>query len=418
MTTVPYEIRKQGEQFCVYKQDGAKIACHASRSQAEAQRRALYAKEQAQMSGTKTLAQLRDELRDRYALEDSLRHASDRREAAKAATDVDTPVSERAFTVDSHRGSVLITGPAFSIREQANQHANPGFQYLHGRFVEAERANRNGAFWSTEDLQLGKPTVAGGPLNWLHQERHVIGTLLSADLVSPREDAAEYDREVARDFSTKERKKLAGQGKAMKDQSFPIKNEQDLKNAIRLAGNAKDPAAARRHIIRRARALGLTRLIPDSWTKETAAVDIGNHIVADAAVWRFLYPAESDLVQRASESRELWYSMECVSKHVQCMETADHAGCGETFEYATYMTDREKCCEHLRNGGGARRFVEPVFLGGAVILPPVRPGWSNATAEVAREAARVTEQYELANSLTRPEAEGMVAQLLDWANTL
>ena len=354
---------------------------------------------------TKSLAELRDELRNRYAFQ---------REAAKVATDVHTSSPEPAFTVDSPRGSVVITGPAYSIREQADQKRNPGFQYLHGRFVEAERANRNGAYWSTQDLELGQPTVAGGPLNWLHQERHVIGTLLSASLVTAQQD----ERQAARDFSQGERKKMAGKGQAKSDGSFPIKNEQDLKNAIRLAGNAKDPAAARRHIIRRARALGLSNLIPDSWSSEKSALDIGNHIAADAAVWRFIFPGEADLVQRASASNELWYSMECVSQRVQCMETDGRPGCGEVFEYATYMTEREKCCEHLRQGAGARRFIEPVFLGGAVILPPVRPGWSNANAEVAREAARVTEEHELANHLTRPEAEGMVSQILDWANTL
>ena len=363
---------------------------------------------------TKSLAALRDELRDRYAFQ---------REAAKLSTDVHIPhvdePTERAFTVDSARGSVVITGPAHTIREQAADQANPGFIYLNGRFVEAERANRNGAYWSTKDLELGQVTVAGGPLNWLHQERHVIGTLLSANLVTEREDAAAYDREAARDFSAGERKKMAGKGQAKSDGSFPIKNAQDLKNAIRLAGNAKDPAAARRHIIRRAQALGLSNLIPDSWTKEKSAAGIGNHINAAAAVWRFLYPAETDLIQRASDSRELWYSMECVSRQVQCLQNAEHAGCGETFEYATYMHDRDNVCEHLREGAGARRFVEPVFLGGAVILPPVRPGWANANAEVAREAAQLTEQYDLSQGiLTRPEAEGMVGQILDWANSL
>lgn len=68
-----------------------------------------------------------------------------------------------------------------------------------------------------------------------------------------------------RDFNTDERKKLAGSGGAMKDGSFPIKNATDLKNAIRLVGNAKNPAAAKAWIIRRARALGLTANLPDTW---------------------------------------------------------------------------------------------------------------------------------------------------------
>ena len=68
-----------------------------------------------------------------------------------------------------------------------------------------------------------------------------------------------------RDFDAKERKKDAKSGAAMKDGSFPIENSKDLHNAIRLAGNAKDPAAARAHIKRRAAALGLSSEIPDTW---------------------------------------------------------------------------------------------------------------------------------------------------------
>jgi len=70
---------------------------------------------------------------------------------------------------------------------------------------------------------------------------------------------------VARDFNTSERKAAAKTGAAMPDGSFPIKNEADLKNAIRLAGNAKNPAAARAHIKKRAAALGLGDRIPDTW---------------------------------------------------------------------------------------------------------------------------------------------------------
>ena len=48
---------------------------------------------------------------------------------------------------------------------------------------------------------------------------------------------------------------------------FPIQNEGDLRNAIRAIGRAKNPGAAKAHIKQRARSLGLTRLLPDSWEK-------------------------------------------------------------------------------------------------------------------------------------------------------
>lgn len=72
-------------------------------------------------------------------------------------------------------------------------------------------------------------------------------------------------RVVKRDVSSRERDKLKGEGKALPDGSFPIASEQDLKNAISAYGRAKDKEKAKRHIIKRARALKRTDLLPDDW---------------------------------------------------------------------------------------------------------------------------------------------------------
>jgi hypothetical protein len=73
-----------------------------------------------------------------------------------------------------------------------------------------------------------------------------------------------------RDFSGKQRSSMADKGHAMSDGSFPIANVSDLKNAIQALGRAKDPAAAKRHIIKRARALKAVGSLPSDWgTKES-----------------------------------------------------------------------------------------------------------------------------------------------------
>jgi len=61
------------------------------------------------------------------------------------------------------------------------------------------------------------------------------------------------------------RRRLAKKGHALKDGSFPIPDVAHLRKAIKLAGNGKNPAAARALCIRRAKALGRMDLIPDSW---------------------------------------------------------------------------------------------------------------------------------------------------------
>ena len=68
-----------------------------------------------------------------------------------------------------------------------------------------------------------------------------------------------------REFSETRRDKLAKEGKAMKDGSFPIVTVEDLKNAIKSHGRAKNVTAVKAHIKKRARALGKTDLIPDNW---------------------------------------------------------------------------------------------------------------------------------------------------------
>lgn len=81
--------------------------------------------------------------------------------------------------------------------------------------------------------------------------------------MEPLADAAW--RQLARTFTAEEREKLAKSGKALPDGSFPIVTVQDLRNAIQAIGRAKNPARARRHICKRARALGASNIVPDGW---------------------------------------------------------------------------------------------------------------------------------------------------------
>ena len=75
------------------------------------------------------------------------------------------------------------------------------------------------------------------------------------------------------DISTEERTKLAKKREAMPDGSYPIRNEDDLKNAIKAFGRAKegDRAAVRRHIMRRARQLDKKDILPEKWLDQHVA---------------------------------------------------------------------------------------------------------------------------------------------------
>lgn len=70
---------------------------------------------------------------------------------------------------------------------------------------------------------------------------------------------------MAESLSADARKEAADKGEAMPDGSFPIRNKQELAKAILALGRAKNPQAVKAHIIKRARALNATDLLPDSW---------------------------------------------------------------------------------------------------------------------------------------------------------
>jgi len=87
------------------------------------------------------------------------------------------------------------------------------------------------------------------------------------------EEAADIDAEVA-DLALKamyddeERMEMAKGGMAMADGSYPIKDEEDLKNAIMAVGRASNPDEVKMHCQKRAKELGKEDMIPDSWDEE------------------------------------------------------------------------------------------------------------------------------------------------------
>ena len=70
---------------------------------------------------------------------------------------------------------------------------------------------------------------------------------------------------LKRQYSQAERERLARTGAAMPDGSYPIRNRADLQNAIQAVGRAANYADAKRHIMRRAKDLGLEDMLPEEW---------------------------------------------------------------------------------------------------------------------------------------------------------
>lgn len=85
------------------------------------------------------------------------------------------------------------------------------------------------------------------------------------------EFAAEYA--LKRAYSDNEREVMAERGFALPDGSFPIKDEEDLRNAVMAFGRAKDKEKAKAHIMKRAADLGMEELIPASWADKAMDED-------------------------------------------------------------------------------------------------------------------------------------------------
>lgn len=248
---------------------------------------------------------------------------------------------ERAFLTEV-AGRTILTGPASVMGIEKAMTPNEHFLWMQGRFVGAEKANRNGALWTTADLEVGEPTVRYGPLNWLHEAKHIIGTLADQRLVQP--------------------------------------------------------------------------------SVEQAAEGVQPHIWTLSPIWKWVYPDEAYVVEQASDAGKLWYSMECVSKEVECV---GDGGCGAKASYTEYLKASKSSygsspavCSHMREKSAIRRFAEPTFLGGAVIVPPVRPGWADADASVLRQAALLSEKaFEDAGQpdMTASEWEHVMADVLLFA---
>lgn len=76
------------------------------------------------------------------------------------------------------------------------------------------------------------------------------------------------------DYSKAQRENDSEKGFAMPSGAYPIRTVKDLKNAIQAFGRAKESekAAVKRHIIKRAKALGHTDLIPENWSMTASGV--------------------------------------------------------------------------------------------------------------------------------------------------
>lgn len=184
--------------------------------------------------------------------------------------------------------------------------SNDSFIWVAGRYVQANNLNRNGHFWTFDDLKRGEASVRYTPVNALHEWDRPIGTVVQTKIVE-RESAS--------------------------DKTYP-------------------------------------------------------EIQALSVVWGANFPELAQEIRNSHKEGTLFYSMECVAEEKQCLT------CERTFAFAASGAE---VCEHLAaDPKQPRRFINPTFVGAALIFPPERPAWKDA--EITEVAAELTQEYAKRNS--------------------
>lgn len=154
-------------------------------------------------------------------------------------------------------------------------------------------------------------------------------------------------------------------------------------------------------------------------TEATAGAEqpLNPSVEALSAFWRYYFPDEYIEVEKAHASGSLFYSMECVPQTVKCA-----AVCGMSYAYDGRQSPTY--CDHLNQPAAKKRLGHPHFMGGALIIPPAKPGWKNADitqlsslmdAHVAEADAAYRAIKEELPHLGERQWEAMVGQLMKMA---
>lgn len=179
-----------------------------------------------------------------------------------------------------HNGFGMVIGDANDLRktadllDKATQNIASIYAERSGKSVEYWRGVMNEETWY-DDHEAVAEGLADGILGQ-DPPRNAwdLSVFRNADTGDSDDDAPMPSNKAKktywnRDYSTDERKSMAKKGHAMPDGSYPIADAEDLDNAIHAVGRGgSDHDAIRRHIIKRANALGHSDAIPDNWNSD------------------------------------------------------------------------------------------------------------------------------------------------------
>lgn len=126
-------------------------------------------------------------------------------------------------------------------------------------------------------------------------------------------------------------------------------------------------------------------------TTETAEDGLRPFIEAAGAFWQYYFPNELAVITQAHNEGSLFFSMECVSETLTIIRPD---GASQEFPY---MGPAAEPYGEWGAKENVRRFNNPHFLGGALVVPPAKPGWKGA--EVKELANMISQNQEEAGAV-------------------
>jgi hypothetical protein len=169
--------------------------------------------------------------------------------------------------------------------------------------------------------------------------------------------------------------------------SYPIANKQDLKNAIRAVGRAKeaDRAKVRKHIARRAQALDAMDLIPNTWSSEVLEMQAEAQVLRVRALTASLtFRRKFDENQHLRDTKGR-FRRKLAKLHAEVVETPGSEAAAEALVEAERAVEEGRMDDAEDHASDAQEIVDRYdagFLGRDKALKQVYGEQGSAMAEV------------------------------------
>jgi hypothetical protein len=121
------------------------------------------------------------------------------------------------------------------------------------------------------------------------------------------------------------------------------------------------------------------------------------YVEAVAGLWHSRFPDEYFEIEKAHKEGSLYLSMEAIPEAVSC------PSCQVEAVFAGFESDLY--CDHMQGPTGPKILHRPIFAGGAIIIPPVRPGWNRADIRTIAQAHERAEEAYTAMASEMPALE-------------